>query len=165
MFTASSSTVIPPMCTLPNPSCFYEISENEVVNIIKFPYKIMSFRSSAFFSCERLCGNFFLSITKIVNLSLTEDDFPQKFGKAAVTPFIKKASPPSENLKNYRWVSGLCFISKLIEQFFVKKLRQCIKYNNLDNLKQSAYKSGHSAKTACCISKKRKKSYCFIEKH
>ena len=35
MFTASSSTVIPPMCPPPNLSHFNEVSENEVLKIIK----------------------------------------------------------------------------------------------------------------------------------
>ena len=59
MFTASSTVVIPTMCTPPNLPHFNEVSENEVLkNHQKFPYKIMSFRSSAYFPFERLCGNF-----------------------------------------------------------------------------------------------------------
>ena len=35
MFTASSTAVILPMCTPPNVPGFYEVSENEVLKIIK----------------------------------------------------------------------------------------------------------------------------------
>ena len=48
MFTVSSTTVIPPMCTPSNLPLFNEVSENLKSSKI-FPYKIMSFRSSAYF--------------------------------------------------------------------------------------------------------------------
>ena len=88
-----------------------------------------------------------LSITKLVNLSLAEGVFPQKFKEVVVTPFIKKASLPSEDLKNYQPVSGLCFMPKFVESVVVKQLMQHINSNNLDNPRQSAYKSGHSTET------------------
>ena len=88
------------------------------------------------------------SITKLINLSLVDGVLPQQFKKAVVTSHIKKASLPNEDLKNYRPVSGLCFMSKLVEQVVVKQLMQRINSNNLDNLLQSAYKTGHSTETA-----------------
>ena len=89
-----------------------------------------------------------MSITKLVNLSSAEGVFRQKFKKAGVTTLIKKASLPNEDLQNYRPVSGLCFMSKLVERVVVKQLMQYISSNNLDNPRQSAYKSGHSTETA-----------------
>ena len=82
------------------------------------------------------------------NLSLTEGVFPQNFKKAVITSLIKKASLPNEDLQNYRPVSGLCFMSKLVERVVVKQLMQHINSNNLDNPRQSAYKSGYSTETA-----------------
>ena len=38
------------------------------------------------------------------------------FKEAIVTPLIKKPSLPKNDMKNYRPVSGLCFISKLLER-------------------------------------------------
>ena len=55
------------------------------------------------------------SITKLVNYSLSDGSFPSAFKRAVVTPLIKKASLPKNDLKNYRPVSGLCFLSKLVE--------------------------------------------------
>ena len=54
--------------------------------------------------------------------------------KAIVTPIIKKASLPNEDLQNYQPVSGLCFMSKLVERVVVKQLMQHINIKNLDNL-------------------------------
>ena len=41
--------------------------------------------------------------------------FPQKFKKVVDTPLMKKASLSGEDLLNYRPVSGICFMSKLVE--------------------------------------------------
>ena len=65
-----------------------------------------------------------------------------------VTPLIKKPNLPSNDLKNYRLVSGLSFISKLIKCVVAKQLLEHIHVHNLDNLYQSAYKAGHSTETA-----------------
>ena len=78
----------------------------------------------------------------------------QQFKKAVVTLLVKKASLPNEDLKNNCPVSGLCFMSKLVEQVVVKQLMQHINSNNLDNPHQSAYKTGHSTETALLHIKK-----------
>jgi hypothetical protein len=51
-------------------------------------------------------------ITNIVNLSLTTSTFPAHFKSAVVKPLLKKANLDPENLKNYRPVSNLPFVSK-----------------------------------------------------
>ena len=81
------------------------------------------------------------SITKLVNCSLSEGVVPADFKKAVVTPLIKKSSLPPDDLKNYRPVSGLCFISKLAERVVASQLNDCVCSNGLENVKQSAYKS------------------------
>ncbi len=55
-------------------------------------------------------------ITSIVNYSLKEGVFPTIFKQAHITPLIKKPSLPKNELKNYRPVSGLNFISKIVEK-------------------------------------------------
>ena len=71
------------------------------------------------------------SITKLVNLSLLQGIFPDDFKKAVVTPLIKKSSLPKNELKNYRPVSGLCFISKLVERSVAVQVKHHIDNNNL----------------------------------
>ena len=88
------------------------------------------------------------SITKLVNCSLSEGVVPADFKKAVVTPLIKKSSLPPDDLKNYRPVSGLCFISKLVERVVTSQLNDYVCSNGLENVKQSAYKLGHSTETA-----------------
>ena len=65
-----------------------------------------------------------------------------------------KASLPVEDLKNYRPVSGLSFISKLVECVVAKQLVDHIHRHGLDNSYQSAYKSGCSTETALLSIKK-----------
>ena len=67
---------------------------------------------------------------------------------ADMIDFCKLASLPRSNLKDYRPVSGLCFMSKLVERVVAKQLMSHINKNKLDNPHQSAYKPGHSAETA-----------------
>ena len=61
---------------------------------------------------------------------------------------VPDGSLPVEDLKNYRPVSGLSFISKLVERVVAKQLVDHIHRHGLDNSYQSAYKSGHSTETA-----------------
>ena len=88
------------------------------------------------------------SITKLVNCSLSEGVVSDDLKKAVVTPLIKTASLPPDDLKNYRPVSGLCFISKLVKRVVASQLNDYVCSNELENVKQSAYKLGHSTKTA-----------------
>ena len=52
----------------------------------------------------------------IINTSIETGVVPNTFKEAVVTPLIKKPSLDPENLKNYRPVSNLCFMSKLLEK-------------------------------------------------
>ena len=62
------------------------------------------------------------SLTKMVNLSMTSSTFPSAWKKASVTPLLKKASLEVEEMKNYRPVSNLPYISKIVEKTVLKKL-------------------------------------------
>ena len=55
-------------------------------------------------------------LTLIVNVSLETAEFSDELKKAFVTPLIKKALLDCEILKNYRPVSNLSFVSKLLER-------------------------------------------------
>ena len=63
-------------------------------------------------------------------------------------PLQKKPSLDRNIFKNYRPVSNLSFISKLIEKVVAKQLNEFISHEGLLNVKQSAYKSSHSTETA-----------------
>ena len=87
-------------------------------------------------------------ITKLLNLSLAEGIFPEEFKQAIVLPLIKKASLPKNCFKNYRPVSNLNYISKLLEKVVANQIKNYLSANNLHNSKQSAYREGHSTESA-----------------
>ena len=88
------------------------------------------------------------SITKIVNTSLANGYFPLELRSATVTPILKKPSLDKEVYRNYRPVSNLPYIGKLIERIVVKQLNEYRADNDLFEKCQSAYKEFHSTETA-----------------
>ena len=84
---------------------------------------------------------------------MSEGVVPDEFKKAIVTPLIKKSSLQPNDLKNYRPVSLLGFILKLVEQVVASQLNDHVSLNVLENVRQSAYKLGHSAESALLSSK------------
>ena len=71
------------------------------------------------------------SLTKIVNLSLTNSYVPTEFKKATVRPLIKKSTLDPESFKNYRPVSNLGFLSKLCEKIVSIRLQDHLDRNKL----------------------------------
>ena len=87
-------------------------------------------------------------ITTIINLSLESGTFPLSFKEAHVTPLLNKSNLPVNNLKNYRPVSNLSFISKIIAKVVSNRLQAHINSNKMNNPMQSAYQKFHSTETA-----------------
>ena len=84
----------------------------------------------------------------IVNLSLSERCFPSHFKSALVSPLLKKPTLNTDNLKDYKPVSNLRFLSKILEKVVANRLHPHIKCSKLSNHYQSAYKKIRSTKTA-----------------
>ena len=61
---------------------------------------------------------------------------------------LKKSNLDPENLKNYRPVSNLPFLSKLLERIVLSQLLHHLKTNHLLEPFQSAYRKSHSTETA-----------------
>ena len=86
-------------------------------------------------------------ITRIINISLENGQMPSSFKLAIVIPLLKKITLELI-LKNYRPVSNLPFVSKIIEKVVASQLIQHQNVNNLMEMLQSAYKEYHSTETA-----------------
>ena len=144
----SCNTVHPPFDP-PKLTVFTQVTEDEIDKIIsKSPTKSCLLDPLPTFLIKECIDILLPSISKLANCSLIEGLVPEGFRKAAVTPLIKKASLPVEDLKNYHPVSGLSFISKLVEHVVAKQLVDRIHGHGMDNSYQSACKSGHSTETA-----------------
>ena len=87
-------------------------------------------------------------ITKIYNDSLASGTFPSHFKDSLVIPLLKKPSLDCNNLKNYRPMSNLSFISKVLERIVYSQFLNPITANKLIDKFQSAYKPEHSTETA-----------------
>ena len=88
------------------------------------------------------------TITKIINISLETGTVPRSMKKATVSSLLKKLTLDKDVLKNYRPVSNLSFISKILEKIVSSRLLDHIKSNNLGEPLQSAYKRHHGTETA-----------------
>lgn len=88
------------------------------------------------------------SFVKIINRSFELGIFPENMKQAIITPLIKKPSLDRNILKNYRPVSNLSFLSKLLERIAALRLHHHFCVNNLYTKNQSAYRSGHSVESA-----------------
>ena len=87
-------------------------------------------------------------ITRIVNLSLSSGVFSKQLKSALVKPLLKKSNLDPNDLKNYRPISNLSFLSKLIERVIAARLSSHLSSHNLMSKLQSAYRKFHSSETA-----------------
>ena len=87
-------------------------------------------------------------ITRIVNMSLGSGVFPKDLKHALVRPTLKKPTLDPDILKNYRPVSNLPTLSKIIEKAAVTRLTFHLSHNSLIEKFQSAYRPGYSTETA-----------------
>ena len=71
------------------------------------------------------------TLTIVVNHSLLTGEFKLIFKTAIVKPLLKKTSPDSENLKNYRPISNLSFMSRVLEKVVLSQILQHINCNKL----------------------------------
>ena len=87
-------------------------------------------------------------ITKIINTSIETAYVPSAFKRAFVRPILKKSSLDQNVLKNYRPVSNLPFVSKVLEKVINARIDDHLKDNKLHEEHQSAYRKFHSTETA-----------------
>ena len=88
------------------------------------------------------------ALTRIVNLSLQSGIFPADAHQAIVTPIIKKTSLDKEDVKSYRPVSNLSYVTKLIEKVVATQFVDHLSRNELYDSMQSAYRANFSTETA-----------------
>jgi len=65
---------------------------------------------------NEMCALISPFLPPLINKSLTSRCFPTQLRRAVVRPLLKKEGLDASQLKNYRHVSNLSFISKLLER-------------------------------------------------
>ena len=84
----------------------------------------------------------------IVNESLQSGSFPAALKNAFVRPSVKDINGDLNDYKNYRPISNLPFLSKILEKTALMQLNKHLMLNNLHAEYQSGYREGHSCETA-----------------
>ena len=82
----------------------------------------------------------------IVNVSLSSGSIDGA-KLAHISPLLKGKGLDSSDLKNYRPISNLTFVGKLIERVVLQRLNDHLDSNNLNISQQSGYKKRHSTET------------------
>lgn len=87
------------------------------------------------------------TLVTIINQSLQSGTFPTELKSAIVRPLLKKTNLDTEEFKNYRPVSNLAFLGKVIEKVVASRLTEYLDTYQLGEQYQSAYKRYHSTET------------------
>jgi len=147
---ATSSPHSPsPHATPPNFSVFTPASESEVYKILSnCPNKQSDSDPIPTWLLKECSSLLVPTITNIVNLSLITGQFHPTLKESIISPLLKKPTLDNEELSNYRPISNLSLISKIIERVVKSRLMDHLTSNSLLNSLQSAYCKHHSTETA-----------------
>lgn len=146
--------LLPQITTRTNPSfsCLDQLTEtsvDEVSRIItRMPNKsspLDYIHTSVLKACSDVMSPL---IARLINLSFAEGWFPDRFKVAQVTPLIKKEGLDASDPSNYRPISNLNTISKVMERVCLARLLPHVATTGKFNPLQSAYRKHHSTETA-----------------
>ena len=147
--TPSQPTLSDPSFSGTPLSSFTPVSQQEVDKIIKSmslkTCELDPIPASLYSDCLPHLLPF---ITDIINISLQTGTVPDIFKTALVRPLLKKHNLDPNDLKNFRPVSNLSFLSKLLEKVVLTQLNLHLSTNDLLQPFQSAYRQHHSTETA-----------------
>ena len=128
---------------------FSTLTEDQVTKIIiNSSSKSCSFDPWPTFLVLEYLDILITPITSIINASLKQGKCPNFFKQAHVTRILKKSFLDKDVFKNYRLVSNLNFISKILERVVAVLLQTHLHEASLMTAFQSAYRKHHSAKSA-----------------
>lgn len=129
-------------------SAFYTLSEHEVKSLVmNAPTKSDQNDPLPTWLLKQHLQVLLPSITGLVNLCI-QHGMPGAFKQAIVHPLLKKRGLNCDDLKNYRPVSALPFISKVVERAISSQMVQFLERHRLLDPRQSAYRPLHSCETA-----------------
>ena len=100
-------------------------------------------------SLLKSCADTFsIIISHLANLSFEQGTFPSKFKLALISPLLKKPGLPKSDLANFRPISNLNTIGKILERLALARLLPHISISPSFGPLQSAYRKYHSTETA-----------------
>ena len=87
-------------------------------------------------------------VARMCNTSIQEGSLPASQKRAIVTPALKKHDLDCTDVKNYRPISNLTFMSKIVEKLVLAQLSTYLVENNLFPKFQSGFRKFHSTESA-----------------
>ena len=128
---------------------FDTMQTSEIINIVKsMPDKSCASDTIPMWLFKECLPQLLTAVSYIVNESLSSGKFPSDLKAAAVRPALKKKGLDSDVLGNYRPISNLTFLSKIIEKCVNRQLVAFVNSQNLFAELQSGYRKTHSCETA-----------------
>ena len=121
------------------------MSEEEIKNIVRLcPPNTCSLDYCPTDLLKKTVGVQFPYLVVIVNNSFKQGLFPVTLRTAILKPLLKSDNLDKDLLKNYRPVSNIAFVGKVLEKVAVRRLLDNLILNGLHEEYQSAYKMLHS---------------------
>ena len=139
--------------TLPNITChqlsLFLPTTNDKIKILLNSSKASAPRDPIPVSLmKRIINSITIPIVKIINDSLNSGYVPTQLKHAIVTPILKKNKLDINDLNNYRPISQLPTIAKLLEKVVYFQLNNYLHTYQLIDKYQSAYRLHHSTETS-----------------
>ena len=125
------------------------VTAEEVIGILNsMPYKFSPVDYIPTTLLKQFPEIFGVLIARLASISFSEGRFPTMFKRAQITPLLKKPGADPTEPSNYRPISNLNTISKILERLFMSRILPAL--NGSDNFckLQSAYRRWHSTETA-----------------
>ena len=128
---------------------FPDVSPDEVAKLLSsLPPKSCALDFIPTTLIKSCSGVFAELIAKLANLSFAQGSFPSCFKHASVTPLLKKPNLDPALPSNYRPISNLNNVSKIVEKLFLSRLLPLVTASPNFNPFQSAYRQFHSTETS-----------------
>ena len=127
---------------------FTPTSENEIIKIVNSlePSKSCGYDNLNVNLLKKIIFYIVSPLNHIFNLSFCSGIFPDSMKIAKVIPIFKKDDPTE--IKNYRPISLLPVLSKLLERLAYDRLHKFLVENNLLNPNQFGFRKGYSTEYA-----------------
>jgi len=133
---------------LPNSMYLEKTSVDEILTIVKSMNgkKSVSDDNLSTFFIKHVISEIITPLNHIFNLSLSQGIFPTCFKTSKIIPIFKKGS--REEISNYRPISLLSPLSKILEKIMAIRLKSFLQKNNLLTDKQYGFRPHHSTELA-----------------